>query len=134
MEKKQLIKMIENNTKSLINTDQNYQLKDQINSVRDHIIDKINDLTKDELKKYLDDQELSFYCVNEDYFLIGYYQCEKFCNDQFFNMFDLLNQLDETGCIEYMFSKDENNNSDFNSEKFVNMFAYCIGSHILEYK
>ena len=44
MEKKQLIKMVEDNTKSLINMDQNYQLEDQINSVKDHIIDKIEDL------------------------------------------------------------------------------------------
>jgi len=132
MKKDKLMQLIKDNTNKLIQD--NYEQEKQIKGVYDHICDKINELTNDELKKYLDEQELSFYCVNEDYFMIYYYDCEKFCNDQFFNMFDLLNKLDETGCIEYMFQKDKNNNSNFNSERFVNMYAYCLGSYILEYK
>ena len=52
MKKDKLIKMVKDNTKSLINMDQNYQLEDQINSVKDHIIDKIEDLDlyKNQLK------------------------------------------------------------------------------------
>jgi len=132
MSKEKLIQLIKDNTNKLI--DDNNDQKNQIEGVYNHIYDKINDLTKDELKKYLDDQELSFYCVNEDHFMIYYTKCEKFVDNQFFNMFNLLNELDETECIEYMFKKDKNNNSNFNSEKFVNMYAYVIGSHILEYK
>jgi hypothetical protein len=132
MSKDKLIQLIKDNTNKLI--DDNNEQKKQIEGVYNHIFDKINDLTKDELREYLDNQELSFYCVNQDYFMIYYAKCEKFVDNQFFNMFNLLNELDETECIEYMFEKDKNNNSNFNSEKFVNMYAYVIGSHILEYR
>ena len=132
MNKNELIQLIKDNTNKLI--EDNYEQKKQIQGVYNHIYDKINDLTKDELKEYLNNQELSFYCVNEDYFMIYYSECQKFVDNQFFNMFDLLNQLDETECIEYLFKKDKYNNSNFNSQRFVNMYAYCIGSHILEHK
>tara|TARA_Y100001938_G_C7894594_1_gene331486 strand:+ start:98 stop:496 length:399 start_codon:yes stop_codon:yes gene_type:complete len=132
MNKNELIKLIKDNTNKLI--EDNSEQKKQIKGVYNHIYDKINDLTKDELQKYLDDEELSFYCVNEDYFMIYYSNCNKFIGSQFFNMFNLLNELDDIGGIEYMFKKDKNNYSNLNSEKFVNMYAYVIGSHILEYK
>ena len=127
MKKEKLIKLVKDNTNKLIVDNQ--EQKEQLKSVSSHIIDKIEELDQDELKKYIDDQELSFYCVNEDYA-----KCEKFVDNQFFNMINLLNELDETESIEYMFKKDKNNYSNFNSEKFVNMYAYVIGSHILEYK
>jgi len=132
MKKDKLIQLIKDNTNKLIND--NDEQKDQIKSVSIHIIDKINNLTNEELKKYLDDSELSFYCVNEDYFMVYYSNCNKFIDDQFFNMFNLLNELDEIESVKYMLRKDKNNYSNFNSEKFVNMYAYVIGSHILEYK
>ena len=53
MEKKQLIKMVENNTESLIKMDKNYKITDQINSVKDYVIDKIEelDLYENQLKE-----------------------------------------------------------------------------------
>ena len=53
MEKKQLIKMVENNTESLIKMDKNYNITDQINSVKDYVIDKIEelDLYENQLKE-----------------------------------------------------------------------------------
>ena len=132
MSKDKLIQLIKDNTNKLI--DDNNEQKKQIEGVYNHIYDKINDLTNDELREYLDNQELSFYCVNEDYFMVYYAKCEKFIDNQFFNMFNLLNELDDFESIEYMFKKDKNNYSNFNSEKFVNMYAYVIGSHILEYR
>jgi len=132
MKKEKLIKLVKDNTNKLIVDNQ--EQKEQLKSVSSHIIDKIEELDQDEFKKYIDDQELSFYCVNEDYFMIYYYNCNKFIDNQFFNMINLLNELDQTESIEYMFKKDKNNYSNFNSEKFVNIYAYVIGSHILEYK
>tara|TARA_A100001201_G_scaffold124553_1_gene108651 strand:- start:428 stop:826 length:399 start_codon:yes stop_codon:yes gene_type:complete len=132
MSKDKLIQLIKDNTNKLI--DDNNEQKKQIKGVYNHIYDKINDLTNDELKEYLDDQELSFYCVNQDCFMIYYAKCNKFIDNQFFNMFNLLNELDDTDCIEYMIEKDKNGYSNFNSEKFVNMYAYVIGSYILEYR
>tara|TARA_B100001250_G_scaffold113869_1_gene96269 strand:+ start:1158 stop:1556 length:399 start_codon:yes stop_codon:yes gene_type:complete len=132
MKKDKLIQLIKDNTNKLIND--NDEQKDQIEGVYNHIYDKINDLTNEELKKYLDDSELSFYCVNEDYFMIYYDNCNKFIDNQFFNMFNLLSDLDETESVGYMLKKNQNNYSNLSSEKFVNMYAYVIGSHILEYK
>ena len=72
MDKKQVIKMVEDNTKSLIEMDHNFKLEDQINSVKDHIIDKIEelDLYDNQLKEIIEKEELSFNCVNQDYFKI----------------------------------------------------------------
>tara|TARA_R110001583_G_scaffold147314_1_gene299368 strand:+ start:72 stop:470 length:399 start_codon:yes stop_codon:yes gene_type:complete len=132
MKKEKLIKLVKDNTNKLIV--HNHEQKEQLESVSIHIIDKIKELDQDELKKYSDNQELSFYCVNQDHFMIYYYNCNVFIDNQFFNMFNLLNELDETESIEYMLKKDKNNYSNINSEVFVNMYAYVIGSHILEYK
>ena len=58
MEKKQLIKMVENNTESLIKMDKNYNITDQINSVKDYVIDKIEelDLYENQLKENIQNE------------------------------------------------------------------------------
>tara|TARA_R100000654_G_scaffold72892_1_gene105136 strand:- start:1401 stop:1814 length:414 start_codon:yes stop_codon:yes gene_type:complete len=137
MEKKQLIKMVKDNTKSLINMDQNYQLEDQINSVKDHIIDKIEDLDlyKNQLKEIQEKEELSYYCVNQDYFKIYYTDGDKFINNKFFAMVGLLDDLDDLESLDFMLQKDKNGiRQDFNSVKFSNIFCYVVGSHLLEHK
>jgi|5_EtaG_2_1085323.scaffolds.fasta_scaffold17076_3 hypothetical protein len=137
MEKKQLIKMIEENTKSLIQMDQNYQLENQIKSVKDYIIDKIEDLDlyDNQLKEIQEREELSYYCVNEDYFKIYYNDGDKFIDNKFFAMVDLLDNLDDLESLDFMLQKDKNGiRQDFNSVKFSNIFCYVVGSHILEHK
>ena len=136
MNKKQLIKMVEDNTKSLINTDQNYQLEDQIKSVKDHIIDKIKDLDlyDNQLKEIQEKEELSYYCVNQDYFKTYYVDGDKFIDNKFFDMVGLLDDLDSDS-LDYMLQKDKHGiRQDFNSVKFSNIFCYVVGSHILEHK
>jgi len=137
MEKKQLIKMVEDNTKSLIEMDHNFELEDQINSVKDHIIDKIEelDLYENQLKEIQEKEELSFHCVNQDYFKIYFYDGDKFINNKFFSMVGLLDDLDDLESLDYMLQKDKNGiRQDFNSVKFSNIFCYVVGSHILEHK
>jgi len=137
MTKEKLIKLVKDNTKSLIEMDHNFKLEDQINSVKDHIIDKIEDLDlyKNQLKEIQEKEELSFYCVNEDYFKIYYSDGDKFIDNKFFAMVDLLDDLDHTESLDYMLQKDKNGiRQDFNSVKFSNIFCFVIGSHILEYK
>jgi len=137
MTKEKLIKLVKDNTKSLIEMDHNFKLEDQINSVKDHIIDKIEDLDlyKNQLKEIQEKEELSFYCVNEDYFKIYYSDGDKFIDNKFFAMVDLLDDLDHTESLDYMLQKDKNGiRQDFNSVKFSNIFCCVIGSHILEYK
>ena len=125
--------MVKENTKSLINMDQNYQLEDQINSVKDHIIDKIEelDLYENQLRQIQEKDELSFYCVNQDYFKIYYTDGDKFIDNKFFAMVDLLDDLDNLDSFEFMLQKDKHGiRSDFNSVKFSNIFCYVVGSHI----
>ena len=129
--------MVEDNTKSLIKMDHNFKIEDQIKSVKDHIIDKIEDLDlyENQLKEIQEKEELSFYCVNQDYFKIYYSDGDKFINNKFFAMVDLLDNLDDLDSLDYMLEKDKNGiRSDFNSVKFSNIFCYVVGSHILEHK
>lgn len=137
MSKDKLIKMVKDNTKSLINMDQNYQLEDQINSVKDYIIDKIEDLDlyENQLKEIQEKEELSYYCVNQDYFKIYYTDGDKFINNKFFAMVGLLDDLDDLESLDFMLQKDKNGiRQDFNSVKFSNIFCYVVGSHLLEHK
>jgi len=137
MKKEKLIKLVKDNTKSLIDMDRNFKLEDQINSVKDHIIDKIEDLDlyENQLKEIQEKEELSYYCVNQDYFKIYYSDGDKFIDNKFFAMVDLLDDLDHTESLDYMLQKDKNGiRQDFNSVKFSNIFCCVVGSHILEYK
>ena len=65
MNKKKLLKLVKDNTNKLIRTDQNEYLTDQINSVKSHIIDRINelDLYENQLKEYIEKDKLSYFCV-----------------------------------------------------------------------
>ena len=137
MKKKQLIKMVENNTKSLIEMDHNFKLENQINSVKNHIIDKIEDLDlyENQLKEIQEREELSYHCVNEDYFKIYYSDGDKFIDNKFFAMVDLLDDLDDVESLDYMLQKDKHGiRQDFNSVALSNIFCSVIGSHILEHK
>tara|TARA_R100000234_G_scaffold106793_1_gene77545 strand:- start:1247 stop:1660 length:414 start_codon:yes stop_codon:yes gene_type:complete len=137
MKKKQLIKMVKDNTKSLIEMDQNYNLTDQINSVKDHIIDKIEDLDlyDNQLKEIQEKEELSLHCVDQDYFKIYYSDGDKFIDNKFFAMVSLLDDLDDLESLDYMLQKDKHGiRQDFNSVKFSNIFCSVVGSHILEHK
>ena len=137
MEKKQLIKMVEDNTKSLIKMDHNFKIEDQINSVKDHIIDKIEDLDlyDNQLKEIQEKEELSYYCVNQDYFKIYYTDGDKFIDNKFFSMVGLLDDLDDLESFDLMLQKDKHGTrQDFNSVRFSNIFCYVVGSHILEHK
>tara|TARA_R110002074_G_scaffold78639_1_gene177899 strand:+ start:1337 stop:1750 length:414 start_codon:yes stop_codon:yes gene_type:complete len=137
MKKEKLIKLVKDNTKSLIDMDHNFKLEDQINSVKDHVIDKIEDLDlyDNQLKEIQEKEELSYYCVNQDYFKIYYSDGDKFIDNKFFAMVDLLDDLDHVESLDYMLQKDKHGiRQDFNSVKFSNIFCYVVGSHILEYK
>ena len=137
MKKDKLIKLIKNNTEKLIRTDQNEYLTDQINSVKSHIIDKINelDLYENQLEEYIEKEKLSYFCVQEDYFKTYYYDGSKFINNKLFAMVDLIDDLDSTDSFDSMITKDKHGiRNNFNSVEFSNRFCDVVGSHILEYK
>ena len=79
------------------------------------IIDRYSDLT-----------ELHQKLFNEDYFIIGYYQANKFIEGNFsdtFEAIDIVKEYEESNFGEF--------NTALNSESICNMIAYIIGEEII---
>lgn len=104
-------------------------LNDLNNSVKidllNHLTDKINDgvLTDDNFNDW------HYYAFNEDYFMIGYYQCSQWLKD---------NEIDAFEAIEIICEYENNHFGDstfckgkINSETTVNMLAYILGEELL---
>jgi hypothetical protein len=89
--------------------------------IKQHIIDNIDYLEGTE------SQDLHHNLFNTDYYLIGYYACERWLNDEGLNnTFEAINYIKEY---------EENNfgesYTDFtSSESVVNMYVYIIGEEI----
>ena len=130
MNKSKLIKQINQNKDELIKN--NLSLKNQIDQVANKGIDFLIDLDDETFKKYLNDNELHHLIYNEDYFLIYNSDCDDFIKSisNMFLMSDLMNDLDDDA-FKYLI---EDKTKIFDSFRFVNMFAYIIGSTLLEYK
>jgi hypothetical protein len=87
----------------------------------DHIVDNMG---------YFEGQDfddLHHFLFNEDYYIIGYYQAEKWIKDNDLNTFDL---------IKYCQEQEENNFGQIsttfdNAEKLVNHYAYWRGQELL---
>ena len=80
------------------------------------LIDEYDGIPADELHHRL---------YNEDYFIIGYNEAEKFLNEYgTFNAIELIKQYEQDNFGEV--------NTDFSdSEKVANMFAYIVGEEAL---
>ncbi len=95
-----------------------------INSeILDHAINGM-----DNVSEGTEASELHHKLFNEDYFIIGYYQAEKFlknCEDGIFGAIDIIKTWEKT-----MFG---DVNTDFSSsEKVANMYAYIKGEELLQ--
>tara|TARA_R100001082_G_scaffold79488_1_gene46816 strand:+ start:453 stop:785 length:333 start_codon:yes stop_codon:yes gene_type:complete len=61
---------------------------------------------------------------NQDYYLIGYYECRKWLKDEVFNVIECIKEYEEFNFGEVT--------TDFsNSEQVVNMYVYIIGEKLL---
>lgn len=90
-----------------------------------HLLDKINDgiLTNDNFEDW------HHYAFNEDYFLIGYYQCSHWLK---------YNEIDPFYAIETICEYEQNHFGEstfckgkINSETTVNMLVYILGEELL---
>ena len=93
---------------------------------------------KEEIKQYILDSienyegcqadDLHNWLFNNDYYLIGYYNCERWLFDGWLNQtFEVINFIKE-----YEESNFGEVYTDFtSSEKVVNMYAYIIGEELL---
>lgn len=88
-----------------------------------HVLDRINDGVIDGTNK----DDWHFYCFNEDYYIIGYYQASEWLKRHDIDTFDAIKT-----CNDY--EKDnfgEISGKHDNSESTVNMLAYIYGEELL---
>ena len=77
-------------------------------------------------KEYLnkDIYDIHHDLFNQDYYLIGYYECRKWLKDEVFNVIECIKEYEEFNFGEVT--------TDFsNSERVVNMYVYIIGEKLL---
>ena len=95
-----------------------YQLKED---VKDYIIQQLND----DVGLDQNINELHHYLLNEDYFIIGYYEAEKWLKkDSIFNAIDKIKEYEQ-----FNFGQVTTDLS--SSESVANMLAYILGEEIL---
>lgn len=97
----------------------------KIDEIKEYAIETIKENLKYD-KDYLnkDIQDIHFDLFNEDYYMIGYYQCEKWLSNNVFQVIEFIKEYenDNFGEVTTDFS---------NSEKVVNMYVYIIGEKLL---
>ena len=95
-----------------------YELKQD---VRNYIIDQLTDNVG--LDQYIGD--LHHYLLNEDYFIIGYYEAEKWLKkDSIFNAIETIKEYEESNFGQVTTDLSS-------SESVANMLAYILGEEIL---
>ena len=87
-----------------------------------HIIDMIND---DILNDYNKD-DWHFLCFNQNYYLIGYYQCSEWLKRHNLDVFEAIEI-----CQQYEIDNFGEAAIYDNSEKTVNMLAYIYGEELI---
>ena len=96
--------------------------------IKNYIFDNISNYNWNEIIKLYKDGDLHHELFNRDYYLIGYYACERWLLD------GKLNQTFEV--INYIKEYEQNNFGECytdlsSSEKVVNMYASIIGEELL---
>lgn len=96
--------------------------------IKEHFKTSLNEINKYEgfakVKELIRDGDLHNKIFNEDYYLIGYYECKKWLEDKVF---------DVIGCVQdyEKFNFGETYTDVSNSEKLVNMYVFIIGEEIV---
>ena len=93
--------------------------------IKDYALETLKENIKyDEDYLNKDIQDIHFDLFNEDYYLIGYYECRKWLEDEVFNVIECIKEYEEFNFGEVT--------TDFsNSERVVNMYVYIIGERLL---
>ena len=92
--------------------------------------DEIKNYIKANLDDYdltceIDIEEIHHDLFNNDYFIIGYYHCEKWLNNNVFECIEVIKEYEEEmlGEVQTDFS---------NSEHVCNMYAYIVGERVIK--
>ncbi len=96
-------------------------------SVKDELFEHVKDLVRDEVLTLENQDEWHHLAFDEDYYIIGYYQCEQWLKKHGLSAYEAIYQ-----CIEY---EKDNFGKVFKSyedaETTVNMLVYAIGGEII---
>ena len=95
-------------------------MKEQKQKVREYILDRLEGCVGEE--QYACD--LHHYLVNEDYFIVGYWQAEQFLGNAIRDAIRLIREYEKENFGECTTDLSE-------PEKVANMFAYIVGEEIL---
>ena len=93
--------------------------------IKEHAVETIKEHLEYN-EDYLDNDisEIHHDIFNTDYYLIGYYQCEKWLGSHTFECIRIIQEYEQDNFGEV--------NTDFSSsEKVVNMYVYIIGEKLL---
>ena len=94
--------------------------------IKEHAVETIKEHLEYN-EDYLDNDisEIHHDIFNTDYYLIGYYQCEKWLGSHVFECIEKIKEYEQDNFGEVT--------TDFsNSEKVVNMYVYIVGEYILQ--
>ena len=102
--------------------DINSYKRDEIES---HLMDYLDYCDADQIEKYIDDSgELHNDAFNQDYYIIGTYQAEKWLGSMSFQVIGFIKDYEQDNFGEVYTDLSD-------PEKVVNMFTYIIGEEIV---
>ena len=94
---------------------------------------KMNLSIKEELTSYINENKIDYkddlhsHLFNQDYYLIGYYNCQKWLDDHNISVFEALETIKEYEMENFGECK-----SYTNAEETVNMLVYIYGEELLQ--
>mgnify|MGYP003134728550 CR=1 FL=1 len=96
-------------------------------SIKEELTSYINERVE-EIKRYggSELEELHFHLFNQDYYIIGYYQAQKWLDGHGVSVFDALETIREYEDLHFGECR-----SYKNAEETVNMLAYIYGEELL---
>lgn len=97
---------------------------DTLNQHAQMILDAINDQRITE--EMIDDGDVHHEVFNTDYFIIGYYDADKWIEENFNDTFAAIDIVKE-----YEVDNFGQMNTDINSEKIANMLSYICGEQVI---
>ena len=112
-------------TTATIRNERERKMEYKIDEIKEYAVETIKENIKyneDYLSKDISD--IHFDLFNQDYYMIGYYQCEKWLSNNVFQVIEFIKEYEQDNFGEVT--------TDFsNSEKVVNMYVYIIGEKLL---
>lgn len=97
------------------------------NSIRVELESYVNDLINDGVLTLYNVDDWHFHAFNEDYYLIGYYNCEQWLKNHNVSPFEAIEEIREYE----MHNFGEVNTDLSNAETVVNMYVYILGEQLL---